>query len=242
MQLPKTKPGRPFFLRHRTGLAVATVVVIGLGVASVYSGFWGYNGPFGYASRVIQDGVRQERTARSWNAGQQDITASFVNDYIKAKYYGGQQTNVGYKSVYAGQPRTVKLRSGESEAVGGLEKNVTANYASMQPGFDPLLCSGQVPAAVHYATPGFSGMGLSSVLVSFSYAGTDVPNVVRYDLQLDQSKSDIGEWQVTNVVCAGLEMMPTRPYTTYLDQTAPGSTHVPREYMQRNDRVFTIAR
>lgn len=226
---PPMKNQDPFYIKHRLGLGIAAGAIIILGLGSVLSGVWGYNGPIAYTKRVIQTGMTSERIASSTNFGQEDVTASFVNDFIQTTYYSSGRTDVGYKSVHA-DPDYTTTSSGTA-LKGGLANTIHAKYTSMQSGFDPLTCSMEGPKSVRFMPGAYAENGHASVVALFTYANSAAPNRVTYGLRLDQSRSKNGEWLVASVTCTSLEEQDVKPYTT-----ASGTSG---EYNHRNDHTYS---
>jgi hypothetical protein len=212
-----------FYSHRNLGLAAATIAVLLIGVLSIYGGFWGYSGPIAYMKRVIQAGITQERIASSTNFNQEEVTAKFVNGFVQSAYYNGNQSNVGYKSIYADQDHTMTSSGGKLQV--GLADSIHTKYASMQAGFDPLTCSTQPPTSVRFLPGEYSNDGSTSVVALFTYANSSTPNRVTYDLHLNQSKSRHGNWLVDDVDCTSLDDQITKPYlysfstTTQYDRT-----------------------
>lgn len=211
----------PFHIRNRMPLMIAGGAVIVLGVVSVLTGFWGYNGPVAYLQRVLQYGSQSELAAASTNQGLEDVAANFVNDYVQAKYYGDKRTDVGYASTHANKAGEDKQES--------LEAATKRLYSSVQPGFDLLTCSTQAPSSVHFST------GENGVVAAFKYPGSDNINRVTYRMRLDQSKSVHGDWKVTQVICTSLDEQANHPYVLTRDE------NVSPEYSNRNDRTYAPA-
>ncbi|HSX02671.1 MAG TPA: hypothetical protein VLI05_05165 [Candidatus Saccharimonadia bacterium] len=220
-----------FLARHRLSLTVSATLIIGLGLASLVTDFWGYNGPVAYAKRIITEGLEADGLLPmpdTWDG----VTASFVADYVQAKYYGDQRADVGYQSRYALQRHT-RVVDGRAYTDPGLEQLVAWTYASMEHNFDPLTCSTQPPVAVRYTLEPVDRAGSAGVVAAFSYAGSSSPNLVRYDLRLDQSQSKPGSWKITQVDCLTLDSQPSRPYVLTGE-----STMNKRKWTERLNRSF----
>jgi hypothetical protein len=218
----KTSQSPSFYRRHRQSLLITGAALTALIVSSVILGFWSYGGPGGYAVRVVQIGQAAMRYEGNWNAGWDDVTANFVADYVAAKYHDSGRTDVGYKSPHAASQ---------------LEAATKETYSSMEPSFDPVLCSQQAPTSVKYIRERVTQPGYASIVAAFGYSDGSPTNLVRYDLDLDLSKSKQGDWKISQIQCLSLDAMPSKPYVNRLDVptgAAPGTA----PYSQRNDRTF----
>ncbi len=242
------KTAKPnFYSRHRTALLSTSAAIIILSLASVLTGFWTYRGPAGYIQRIIAGGLEIEKYAGSNNAGEDDITAFFVNDYIQAHYYGDKRTDVGTSSPHAF--RLTYTDHGQTFTQ-SLAENLNTAYATKQADFDDITCSTQAPVAVKYIHRGSSGLGQATTIAAFYYPNQTEPNLVEYYLRLDPTNSPQGDWKVANITCLSRSLQSNRPYTTALEalQTEnyaklPASTKQqigpqPTPYDQRNDRTF----
>jgi hypothetical protein len=226
-----THSPKSFMARHRLSIIISTTLIAGLSLASLVTDFWGYNGPVAYAKRIVAEGLEADGLLLmpgNWEG----VTANFVADYVQAKYYGDQRHDVGYQSRYAVQPQT-KVVDGHPYTAYGLEQMVAFKYASMEPGFDPLTCSTQPPVAVRYTLEPVDRAGSAGVVAAFSYADSNAPDLVRYDLRLDQSQSQPGHWKVTQVDCLTLNNQANHPYKL-ADEPNPNK----RKWDERFNRSF----
>lgn len=242
-----TKSKKSYFLRHRTGLIVSGIAIVSLSVASIFLGFWTYSGPAGYLERVISQGARDEKIAGSTNVGWDDVTAHFVNDYVQAHYYGDKRTDVGLKSSHA---YSVTYMVNGKDRTFDLSSDLNEKYAQKDSSFDDITCSTQAPVAVRYLHEPEDGHGDARMIAQFYYAGQTEPNVVEYNLTLDQTKSVQGDWKVSNISCLSLEFQASKPYITDIDAIRAqntallnkiggvGNTANQPSYDQRNDRAF----
>ncbi len=238
---------RPFLARHRRAFIISGTIVLLLGIASALTGFWSYNGPVGYLTRVVQDGVNDEKLAAgSGNTGWDDVTANFVGDYIQAHYYGDHRTDVGVHSPHAYHLTYVDQGKTFTQSLG---ENLNDSYAYKDPNFDDITCSTQPPTGVRYIHEGEDGRGSARMVAAFSYAGQTEPNLVEYFLRLDQTRSTNGDWKVSDINCLSLSLQPQRPYVTGIEDTVAknrasltpkqrAQIGAPKPYEQRNDRSF----
>ncbi len=221
-----TQP-QSFWARHRLALIITGGVIV-IGLASLLTNLWDYNGPVNRLERVIADGQRIEQLADSNNTGWDNVAANFVADYIQAKYYGNKRTDVGYRSIHAAQTHTTK-----DGTMPGLEQNTHGQYSSMAPNFDPLTCSTQAPISVRYIRESDFAPGFASMIADFRYAPNGPDNLVRYQLMLNQERSRNGDWQIIGVDCLSLEGQDHPPFTQAVEATANEQA-----YDHRNDRSF----
>lgn len=230
---PMSNPPAPFYVRKRMPLGIGSGIVVALAIASLVTGFWGYNGPVAYFGRAIGTGMQIEKVGQSNNYGQADVAANFVNDYVQAKYYGDKRTDVGLNSIHADQAHVIKFMGRSYQQ--GLELDTKRLYETMQPDFDMLTCSTQAPTSVHFRDAENGAIGYTSVVAEFRYANSSTINEVTYNLRLDQSRSTVGTWKVSQVVCTSLNEQQDKPYTL------SNSSVQTQEYLNRNDKTYVLA-
>ena len=185
---------------------------------------------------------RQEATtSKVSNFGYGDVTANFVNDYVMAKYYADKRVDVGYDSPHAQSETTIETYAYNNtqstkikEHIPGLKQTINGLYASTDQGFDPLICGKEAPTKVRFTDRQLIA-GMASQTVIFSYGDSDRQNLVRYDLRLDQSESDLGEWKIQSVNCLSADAQEPMPFVYRVNSDTGGSAG---GFSRRNDRYF----
>lgn len=187
---------RRFVTRHPR----LTVFLTGLVVVLVI-GAWA--GPTLTASASGLYLREQAYTATSRHTNQARVASLFVNDYIAAKQGLPTKRPSGNSSPLTMEPGIT------------MDRSVHDYYRSVQPGFDPFLCSSTLPTKASFDTdltgPSF---GFASVTARFSYADSPTENTVRYLLAMKQGSNE--GWRVVNVSCTSLNHSPNPPFELWV--------------------------